>query len=157
MIFNNGNVRINALVSFQLLHIRCTRFLLYLFFFFGVLTFLEWLAMLSLGFVWWKLREEKEGKRIENHAFFDNHAIFYMCLKMGREGEKNRENLLLFSLFGLQREDKWKEKWYLLLLYPYEVNRIKELSIVVKKKKKKKITNHIMNWFLIFLFRIVLW
>ena len=95
------------------------------------------------------MREEKEGKRIENHAFFDNHAIFYMCLKMGREGEKNRENLLLFSLFGLQREDKWKEKWYLLLLYPYEVNRIKELSIVVKK------TNHELYHELVFNFSIL--
>ena len=71
---------------------------------------------------------------------------------MGREGEKNRENLLLFSLFGLQSEDKWKEKWYLLLLYPYEVNRIKELSIVVKKKKKKK--NHELYHELVFNFSI---
>ena len=59
------------------------------------------------------VKVEGRERREKKHAFFDNHAIFYMCLKMGREGEKNRENLLLFSLIsllGLQREDKWKEK-----------------------------------------------
>ena len=87
----------------------CTKWGLILFFWSTDLFGMTCHAIFRLCLVKVEGRERREKK----HAFFDNHAIFYMCLKMGREGEKNRENLLLFSLislFGLQREDKWKEK-----------------------------------------------